>query len=112
MAPNMAGSAMSGRVGAMKAACRLLRTALLAMALPAMLAACQPDVEAATPQARPVRTITTEKREAGVPVTLTGRIEAEDEVALAFRISGRLLENDRMLGDRLEPGQVVARLES
>jgi RND family efflux transporter MFP subunit len=47
-----------------------------------------------------------------VPVTLTGRIEAEDEVALAFRISGRLLENDRMLGDRLEPGQVVARLES
>ena len=47
-----------------------------------------------------------------MPVTLTGRIEAEDEVALAFRISGRLLENDRMLGDRLEPGQVVARLES
>ena len=47
-----------------------------------------------------------------MPVTLTGRIEAEDEVALAFRISGRLLDNDRMLADRLEPGQVVARLES
>jgi RND family efflux transporter MFP subunit len=107
----MAGQAMSGRVGARKAACHLLRAALSALALPAMLAACQPDVEAAAPQARPVRTVTTEKREAGVPVTLTGRIEAEDEVALAFRISGRLLENDRMLGDRLEPGQVVARLE-
>src|SRR5262249_2308867 len=36
----------------------------------------------------------------------------EDEVALAFRISGRVLENDRKLGDRIEAGQVVARLES
>ena len=32
--------------------------------------------------------------EAGVPLTFTGRIEAEDEVVLAFRISGRLLENN------------------
>src|SRR5262245_4112123 len=108
----MAGQAMSGRLHAMKVACRMYLTALLAFALPALLAACQPDVEAAAPQARPVRTITTEKREAGVPVTLTGRIEAEDEDEPAFRISGRLLENDRMLGDRLGPGQVVARLES
>ena len=52
------------------------------------------------------------KTEAGAAVTLTGRIEAEDEVALAFRISGRVLENDRKLGDRIEAGQVVARLES
>ena len=102
---------MSRRFDAMKAA-RRLRTALPTLVLPAMLAACQPEVEAAAPQARPVRTITAEKRETGVPITLTGRIEAEDEVALAFRISGRLLENDRMLGDRLEPGQLVARLES
>jgi RND family efflux transporter MFP subunit len=76
------------------------------------LAACQPEVDTAAPVVRPVRTVTVERREAGVPVTLTGRIEAEDEVALAFRISGRLIENDRKLGDRVEPGQVVARLES
>jgi RND family efflux transporter MFP subunit len=47
-----------------------------------------------------------------VPVTLTGRIEAQDEAALAFRISGRIAENDLKLGDRLERGQVLARLES
>src|SRR5262247_1701873 len=104
---------MSEHGGALKAVCwHLLRMTSLAMALPAMLVACQPQVEAAAPQARPVRTVTTEKREAGVPVTLTGRIEAGDEVALAFRISGRVLENNRKLGDRLESGQVVARLES
>jgi RND family efflux transporter MFP subunit len=43
---------------------------------------------------------------------LTGRIEAEDEVVIAFRISGRLIENNPKLGDRIAPGQVVARLES
>ncbi|MGA9198362.1 MAG: efflux RND transporter periplasmic adaptor subunit, partial [Pseudolabrys sp.] len=91
---------------------RLLSKALILLIVPPFLAACQPDNEVAAPTPRPVRTITIDKREAGVPITLTGRIEAEDEVALAFRISGRVLENDRKLGDRLEPGQVVARLES
>ena len=89
------------------------RTVMLALlAFPAMLAACQPDTETAAPTARPVRTVTVAKSEAGVPVTLTGRIEAEDEVALAFRISGRLLENDSKLGDRVQAGQIVGRLES
>jgi membrane fusion protein, multidrug efflux system len=82
------------------------------VALVASLGACGEDAKTEAPQARPVRTVTVEKREAGVPITLTGRIEAEDEVALAFRIAGRLLENDRKLGERVEPGQLVARLES
>ncbi len=73
---------------------------------------CRPDSEAAAPQARPVRTITVEKHEAGSPVTLTGRIEAKDEVALGFRISGRLLENKAKLGNRVKPGEMIARLES
>ena len=77
-----------------------------------VLAGCSPQTETAAPQPRPVRTVTVEQREAGAAITLTGRIEAEDEVALAFRISGRVLENDRKLGDRIEAGQVVARLES
>ncbi len=91
-------------------ACGRTTIALTILALP-LLAACQPKSEAAAPEVRPVRTVTVEKREAGTPVTLTGRIEAEDEVALAFRISGRLLESDNELGARVEPGQVIARLE-
>jgi RND family efflux transporter MFP subunit len=75
------------------------------------LAACNKEQEASAPQPRPVRTVTVGKSEAGAPVTLTGRIEAKDEVNLAFRIAGRLLENNLRLGDRLETGQVVARLE-
>jgi RND family efflux transporter MFP subunit len=76
------------------------------------LAACNAEQEAAKPEARPVRTITVEKRHAGTPIALAGRIQAEDEAALGFRISGRILENGTRLGDRIQPGQVVARLES
>ena len=91
---------------------RKLRAAAAALVASVVLCSCSPQTETAAPQPRPVRTVTIEQRAAGTAITLTGRIEAEDEVALAFRISGRVLENDRKLGDRIEAGQVVARLES
>src|SRR5262249_24971780 len=52
-----------------------------------------------------------ETRQAGLPVTLTGRIQARDEAPLAFRISGRMIERPVNLGDRVQAGQLVARLE-
>jgi RND family efflux transporter MFP subunit len=91
---------------------RKLHAAAPVLVVSVVLCGCSPQTETSAPQPRPVRTATIEKSEAGQPITLTGRIEAEDEVALAFRISGRVLENDRKLGDRVEAGQVVARLES
>ena len=91
---------------------RKLRAAAAALVASVVLCSCSPQTETAAPQPRPVRTVTIEQRAAGTAITLTGRIEAEDEVALAFRISGRVLENDRKLGDRVEAGQLVARLES
>ena len=90
---------------------RLLMMAVVAIAPALSLAACQRETETAAPAARPVRTITVEKREAGEALTFTGRIEAEDEVNLGFRISGRLLENSGKLGDRVQAGQIMARLE-
>jgi RND family efflux transporter MFP subunit len=83
----------------------------LLLAVVASLAACGPEPEDAAPEIRPVRTVTVAKQPAGVPVVLTGRIEAEDEAALAFRISGRMIERLVNLGDRVRPDQVVARLE-
>jgi membrane fusion protein, multidrug efflux system len=103
---------MSVRVGRVRATRRILSCALMALALAAVLVACQKEADTAVPEARPVRTATVEKREGGVPLTFTGRIEAEDEVVLAFRISGRLLENNGKLGDRVQAGQTLAILES
>ena len=64
------------------------------------------------PEVRPVRTVTVEKRAAGVPVVLTGRVEAEDEARLAFRLSGRMVERKVGTGDTVEAGQLIARLDS
>ncbi|MEH2683857.1 efflux RND transporter periplasmic adaptor subunit [Bradyrhizobium diazoefficiens] len=84
---------------------------LVAAASASVLAACDRQVETKEASPRPVRTTTIEKRESLVPLTFTGRIEAEDEVSVAFRISGRLLANDTRLGDRVEAGQLLAQLE-
>lgn len=92
---------------------RHIVTLALAAALSTMLAGC--GREAATndaPASRIVRTATVEKRKITTPLTFSGRIEAEDEVNVAFRISGRLLSNDTKIGDRVKAGQVLARLES
>jgi membrane fusion protein, multidrug efflux system len=87
----------------------LIPPALMAAIL---LSACQPEAEApAAAEVRPVRTVTVEKRTVGETVTYTGRIQAENETRLAFRIAGRMIERSTNVGDRLAPGQVVAKLE-
>jgi len=92
---------------------QVLALALVTASCSLILAACGPGgLTEAAPPPRPVRTATIEKREASTPLTFTGHVEAEDEVSIAFRISGRLLENDTKIGDRVEPGQLLARLES
>jgi RND family efflux transporter MFP subunit len=78
----------------------------------ATLAACDEQTEIAEPAPRPVRTVTLEKSEAGVPVVLTGRIEALDEASLGFRLSGRMIERTVNAGDRVEAGQLLGRLEA
>jgi RND family efflux transporter MFP subunit len=75
------------------------------------LPSCQPDTETAAPQVRPVRTVTVVKRDVGETVSYTGRIEAENEARLAFRISGRMIERSVNVGNHVEPDQVVAKLE-
>jgi membrane fusion protein, multidrug efflux system len=86
------------------------RLLLAGLAL-ALLSACQPEADTAPPQIRPVRTVTVVKREVGETVSYTGRIQAENETRLSFRISGRMVERSVNVGDHVEPGQVVAKLE-
>src|SRR5258708_16938065 len=76
-----------------------------------VLAACHSKTKANVPEVRPVRTVVAAKREAGETTVLTGHVEAENEVALAFRISGRMIERSVNIGDRVRPGQVVAKLD-
>jgi RND family efflux transporter MFP subunit len=83
-----------------------------ALAVALVLTACGPPEEPPVAEIRPVRTITVEESPGGETVTLTGRIEAQEEVRLAFRVGQRLIERRVNVGERVEPGQIIARLES
>lgn len=78
--------------------------------LAAALAGCQEEAPPA-PDVRPVRTVTVERRAGGEPVSLTGQIQAQDQVSLAFRLDGRLIERRVNVGDAVTPGQLIGRLD-
>ena len=75
------------------------------------LGACKKKEELA-PVIRPVRSIAIEKRQLGDPVVVSGNLRARDEVNLAFRISGRVIERKLGVGDMVKAGQTVALLDS
>ncbi|MGH6845778.1 MAG: efflux RND transporter periplasmic adaptor subunit [Methylocella sp.] len=55
--------------------------------------------------------MTVEKIELGELVALTGDIRPENEATLSFRIPGRINERRVGVGDRVEPGQLLAKLD-
>jgi RND family efflux transporter MFP subunit len=85
--------------------------ALRALPLLILLAACGRSEEATPPEIRPVRVVTIEERPGGETVSLTGTVQAEMTVDLAFRINGRMIERLAKVGDAVAPGQIVARLD-
>lgn len=85
-------------------------TAVCLLLLSFALAACN-EAAAPEPPARPVRTVKVERRVIGEPVALTGTVRAQDEVSLAFRIDGKLIERPVAVGDKLTPGQLIGRLD-
>ena len=90
---------------------QLLCALSLSPAVAILLAGCEPTAEANPPAPRPVRTATAEQGHVGEQVVLTGQISAENEAALAFRIGGRILERFADVGEKVEPDQVLARLD-
>jgi len=92
-----------------KCPCRVGNRLVAAAAL-AVLAACQPAEQKTAPEIRPVRVSTVESANGGNSVLLTGRVQAESEVNLAFRIDGRMISRAVGVGDTVTAGQEIARL--
>ena len=76
-----------------------------------LLTGCSGDDEPRAAAPRPVRTVQVEMSQSMDPIVLSGRVEARNEAALAFRIAGRMVERPVNVGDVVAPGQVVARLD-
>jgi len=76
-----------------------------------LLAGCGRGQDDETRAPRPVRTVAIEKGKFGETVELTGSIQPENEVALSFRIGGRIVERFVGTGDAVKAGQVLARLD-
>ena len=93
----------------MKAGRSAARSLLLLPALALLLAGCNQKKAEAPRRARcePSRS----KRAARRDGRADRAHQAEDEASLAFRIGGRMIERIGNVGDRVEPGQVLARLD-
>ncbi|WP_145144781.1 efflux RND transporter periplasmic adaptor subunit [Roseomonas gilardii] len=89
---------------------RLLRQGVTLTGLLALFA-CGPAEPPPSEPPRPVRAITALLEPGGETVTLTGQVEAAEEVGLAFRIGGRMIERRVNIGDQVRAGQIIARLE-
>ena len=84
------------------------------IAIAALIAATVTGCNQAAPPteaARQVRTIVIHDGAEGEIVSLTGQIRAKDQVGLAFRLDGRMIERPVQVGDRVAAGQVVAKLD-
>src|SRR5271166_1488548 len=81
-----------------------------AVLIAATLAGCDKKPPPAA-QVRPVRTVTVERGAEGETVSLTGQVRAKDQVSLAFRLEGRMLERPVHVGDVLKAGEIVAQLD-
>jgi RND family efflux transporter MFP subunit len=105
----------AARAGGMSAARKVvsnwgLRSSALAVIALAG-AACNRQEADAPPPIRIVRTMTVEAPRAAADVSFSGHIEAQDNVALSFRIGGRLADRSVGVGANVRAGEVLARLD-
>ncbi len=88
-----------------------LLCAMFAVATLLVLTACQRKEAAQEPDIRPVRAIKIAQRAEGGTVALTGTVQAQTEINLAFRVDGRMTQRLVSVGDVVRAGQLVATLD-
>lgn len=87
-----------------------MRTVFVTVVLAAALAACSRPEPVPEP-VRAVRTITVGAESIAATQEYAAEIRARTESKLGFRVGGKLLRREVEVGDRVRPGQVLARLD-
>jgi membrane fusion protein, multidrug efflux system len=88
----------------------MMKRIALVIAITLALAACGKE-QPKKVEVRPVRVTSIRHLPSGETISLTGQIQATDQINLAFRIGGRVQERNVTVGDPVAPGQIVARIE-
>jgi RND family efflux transporter MFP subunit len=104
---------MPRSIAANKASCR----ARLGLAIPGIvfcvfLGACQEDKPAAEAPVRPVRTQIVEITDAKNPGSAVGEIKPRYEANIGFRLPGKLAARLVDVGQMVQKGEIIARLDS
>lgn len=76
-----------------------------------VLVGCEEEVVPEAEPVRPVRVVVAESSANGKTVRLTGEVQAQDTAVLSFRTNGRLIERNVNVGDTVEAGELLGRLE-
>lgn len=88
-----------------------MRRMAVCLAVLTVLAGCDDEAEPQAEPIRPVRVAIAQSQTGGQTVTLTGEVQAQDTAVLGFRTSGRVVSRSVNVGDMVQPGQLLARLE-
>jgi len=76
------------------------------------LSACQQQVVRAPEPVRPVKVMKVEASAATREIDFSGSVKARHEADLGFRVAGKIAERLVNVGDHVEPGTVLARLDT
>ncbi|HVL55244.1 MAG TPA: hypothetical protein VM491_01965, partial [Burkholderiaceae bacterium] len=90
-----------------------LAAAAMTAAMIAGIAGCTSEAAPNPPEVpRPVRTVVAQAQPLATSLTLPGEIRPRIETRYGFRVGGKLAQRAVSVGDRVVPGQVLARLDS
>lgn len=87
------------------------RIALIA-AISFALAACSEDAEEAKPVVRPVKVVEIGDAGQSRQMSYSGIVRARTEMNLGFRVNGKITERLVNVGDRVKPGDPLARIDA
>lgn len=92
--------------------CVFAKGLLLAAALGALTACSEEKKVEAPDPVRPVKVVEIGGPEIGRSLVYSGSVRARTEMNLGFRVAGKITERLVDVGDRVEPGTVLARLDA
>src|SRR5271166_6297412 len=104
---------MGTRAEPMLLANRKSRWSGVALVLPlvAILGGCKDEAKVEQEIVRPVKVAVVEEAVRGRALTYSGVVRPRIESAIGFRVAGKIMERFVNVGDRVEAGQVIARLD-